>query len=1006
MNDQNTITANLPKIVEKDPIGGSIISKLNAIRSDNPSDPRLYNATSISYNINEKIRSNDTIVQLFPDIELCIQILVSSIISPNDMTTSKLNYIPPKIRLKNNIKTTLAETIKDHITKYYELDKKLQIILREALFTKGSYIEAIIPEASLDDVISQYGYTGNVSLEALEKLIPNPTVYLGVNNTKLTVSNEELNSMYKSSDGFDKIRVVKKDIEITQEDLNISITDDIRILNLNSYLVKNVKKEASRKINNKSLTIEENNDYAELNKFFRPADSYKQQNYIEISTIDAASRKSFGRPLVFKLPVEAVIPVHVVNDPKSHLGYYVLLDQNGGPVKIDQNMFTMDDTQVVNINTYEQKLSLVEKAAAGLEGMTKKDVTLDNLEEIYSKLVERMLKDKLKKGLYGDLVDIKDNIDVYRVMLYRALRSQQTKVLFLPADLVSFYAFDYRDNGTGKSLMEKAAVLYSIRSIAFFSRIMAYIKNNTTITTVSATLDENDTDPVSKMEMVMSEALKTRQTQFPLGIGMVRDLTDWVQRSGLVFKFNHPGLPNYDITREDSNVSKIVPDEELDKTIQEYIIMSFGLTPEIVQAGYSTDYATTVVAKNLLLAKRVMQTQNAFTPQLTEHVRKIIANDMMLQDSLKNIIKNNLADIKSTLKKAKSENSDIKLDKISDKNLIEYILDTYAKEIVVDLPKPDTYDSDNMKADYDNYKSVVEDLVDTLYPTDALPEEMVGALSGKVDTIKSIIKSTMVREWVNKNNWFPELINFNTKDDDGKPVFNILSEHEAFINNISETLLPFLKTRYKEKSKMDQKLQKVEESNSGSSGDYGNQDEADNGSDDNYDNNDDTGDGEEGADDMGNMDGDNEGGEEDTGGADGEGDTGGTEDDDNADDMGEGDMDLDVGDDGESKSGKKQETKTDKDLKEAKIETEKAKAEKVKADAELQKAKADKLESGESKVTNDGRIAKNSKDDEEDDKDKDDDEESNEDVIKQPSNPNRHPQSLRRRFRTSTFVYN
>lgn len=1061
MNENIPTTGKLPKLVEKDPIGGSIISKLNASRSLKAPDPRQSNISAIALSTNDKIRNNDSIVQLFPDIELCIQILTSSIISPNDMTVSKLNYISPNIKLPGDVKQTLLNTIEEHIEKYYELNSKLSLILRESLFTKGSYIEAIIPEASLDDVISQYGYKGNVALESIEKLLPPTYNFLGSDhNTHYNISNEELVTIYANNKVVSTTsNVINKNntklIEVTQEDLNIQITDNFKLLNLSALMVENNKRIAKNKLYPKSLTVEEAEDNVQLNKFFREVNNYKQLDVVQFKTMDAASRKSFGRPLVFKLPVESVIPVHVVNNPSSHLGYFVLLDQNGTPIQIDQSVLGGElDQQRIFTTENEQKLNLVNKAAAGLLGMTKPDIVLDNLEEIYSKLVENMLKDKLKKGLYGDLVDIKDNADVYRVMLFRALRSQMTKILFLPADLVSFYAFDYRDNGTGKSLMEKAATLYSIRSIVLFSRLMAYIKNSTTVTNITAVIDEHERDVDGAIDKIMSEALKTRQTALPLGITRIDDLVDWVHKVGMSFKFQHPGLPNYEITREDLSTSKIVPDDELDRMIQEYIIMSFGLTPEIVQAGYSTDYATTVVAKNLLLAKRVTQTQNVFIPQVNNHIRKIIINDMTLQNDMRDIIKNNIQAIKKTIKKAKKDDTNdmAKLDKISDKNLIGYIIDVYINEVEVGLPKPETYEANNIKNAFQDYKSVLDDSMDMILSTEALPEELVGTISNKIDTIKGVMKSALLKKWLTDNNYLPELSDFITRDDEDKPVFNILTEHETFLNALTEALLPFLKSRTKDKAKFDAKLQKIEDAanDTGGSDDYGSDDSSgdDYGSDDSEggEETDDMGGDEDGMDDdMGDEGADSGEGDDDLGGDMGDdvGDEGG--DDDFGDDFGGDDMGM--GDDDKSSSSGPKETEADKQLKQAKVETEKAKADKAKADAELQRIKAQKLQEEEDNASSDNNTGENDEqmrdtlddsndatsnpdnnttdesqdggtgdetqeqeqtnpEDMEADQNTDDEEKpEGEEVIKQIPNVNKHPHSLRKKFHTSTFIY-
>ena len=55
--------------------------------------------------------------------------------------------------------------------------------------------------------------------------------------------------------------------------------------------------------------------------------------------------------------------------------------------------------------------------------------------------------------------------------------------------------------------------------------------------------------------------------------------------------------------------SHIKPDTELEEELDKRAIMALGLTPEIVDTGFSPEFATTVVANNVLLAKRVIRIQ-------------------------------------------------------------------------------------------------------------------------------------------------------------------------------------------------------------------------------------------------------------------------------------------------------------------------------------------------------------------------------------------------------------
>lgn len=970
----------VPSIVKSNPNVASVMSKLTKDPIERPINPLNTNISQLALSTAEKITINDDIVDMFPDVELCIQILVSSIISPNDMTSTRLHYKAPDLKLPMELKQSIVKLIETHIEKNYNISSKLPTILREALFTKGAYIEAIIPEASLDDIISQYNYTNTLSIEdyTFRELNKEENFYLGKDNTNnIGISTESFIKDFNIP--ISKLNTIarqKQTFEINQEDLMLDITENHKVMLLSTGLIKHKEKLVHKRLYGNRLSTE---DDEILDKFFREGSNYKPQDFIEVNLREDASRESIGRPFTLKLPVESVIPVHVVNDPTKHLGYFILLDNNGTPIADKDNSVLSNTESIVNTLTdnKDSGMGLIAKAAQALNGVAGEDVKLDMLEDIYSKLVAKLIKRKLATGMYGELVTIKDDADIYRVMFNRALKNQRTKILFLPSDLVAFYTFEYRENGTGKSLLEKASVLYSIRSMLLFSRIMGSIKNSTPVTEVSVTLDEADPDPNKTMEQVMSEVLNNRRNLLPLGIVRPDDLTEWVHRLGVSFKFQHPGINNLDISTSDVNVGRAMPDDDLENKIKEAIIMSYGLTPEIVESGYASDFATTVVAKNLLTAKRVTRTQELFNPLTTEHIRKIAKNDMELISSIKEIIRSNKAEVTKFINKLKNS-KDTEYGSIfkglKQSQYEDFITNVFISEIETYLPEPHPQDANNSKNAFEDYKSMLEDAMDLIFSTDAYPTDYVGSIGDKVDAIKGMFKSVLLRKWMVNNNYLPELGEFITKDDDGKPIFNALDEHSGFVDALVESYTPYIKTRLKAKYKADKKIEKIEQDaeeaaqdnddddsstddtvNSDSSTDTDMDTDTGDSSDSGTDTDSDSGDSDTGGDgDLGDMDLDMDMGDDDSTGD--EVNSGGDEDKSGSGDDAAGgdDMGMDIGmddfgddmggdsSDSDSSSGSKDSTPSphEEELNKLEIKLKEAQLRKAEADADTAEAKA------------------------------------------------------------------
>lgn len=806
----------IPTFVRENPIASATFSKLNQARNGLNKvelESLLTDLPAVAQSTYARIQNNDTILELFPDVELAMQIVVSSIVSPNDLITVNSRYISPNLKIPEDIKASLANTIKNHIEDNYHLDDILYEDLKEVLFTRGGLAYGIIPEAAVDDAINP-DFNGQITVESITNFYTKTSI-LGLSKPLICSIEEDRTGTALSSSNNKRFTVSsvqpdkpsKDTATVTEDMLGIQIIDNPSYLNLANLRLDRIHKNVSSKIpgylGTEAYEDKIKQQEVDLDLLFKPNDRLPEDRLKRINTVDTASRRSLGKPMVIKFPIESVIPVYTLNDVTKHLGYFILLDEQGAPINIEGEIETCETGGAAN---------MINKAKQALYGIIKEDTTLDNMESIYGQLVERMIKDKLRNGQYGDIVDIKEDADIYRVMFYRALKAQNTKILFLPAELVAFYAFKYRDNGTGKSLLEENAILFSLRAILLFSKLMATVKNSITITDVAVEMDEQIADPVKMKDVIMSEVLKTRQAQLPIGVTKIDDIVDWIHKVGFRFKFTHPGLPNLDINVTDVNSNKVIPDDSLDEELRKMQYMSFGLTPEIVEAGYSSDFATTVAAKNLLFAKRISVLQARLNVMRTIHVRKLIKSDMFLQEKLRSILESNFKDIYKYVKDDKIDVNETMddFDGIKRKEMVEYVISKYANEIWVELPKTQMTEADAMKASYEAYKDALTDYLDTvLSDQGGFPSAIAGKLGENIESIKSMVMSVFLRKWMADNNYMQEVTDFLSLREDGKPVFDAFADYNMVYTTLSESFLAWYKDYKKERAKVDDKLDKL-----------------------------------------------------------------------------------------------------------------------------------------------------------------------------------------------------
>lgn len=763
------------------------------------------NFSQLSKDIIEKTGDSESIMQLFPDMELAAQILISSVISPKDMTSTEIIYTSPNTILSSEVTASMIGAIKEYYSKDYNMKSLLPKILREVLFESGSFVKAVIPESSIDELING---TGKIGIESIAEYVnqSGDVVNLGILGDP-RVNKKESSSTFISIETFKEYNskqmyngylthVPNKKISIEDfKEANLKIIDNFQILKLPKVFDKLKKQRINYILNNNttghSMSFE--NRTSKLSDSQMQSLLYKNKerglnSLIRVKTKDQAQRNTIGKPLILKLPSESVIPVHVPGNEQEHIGYFVLIDSEGNPLNhaSNQNHFTDLQSKLSNQNNSMSSYLLQRSKNSFNAGGN--PLSVDQATRIYSDIIESDLLERLRTGVYGSNVTIAKNEEIYRVMLARTLANQTTQLLYLPGELVTYFAYKYDKNGIGKSLHDDLRILNSLRAMMMFSRVMASLKNSIGRTNVNLTLDERDPDPQKSIETAIHEISKTRQQYFPLGMNSPVDLVDWIQKSGFEFTFEgHPKIPDMKIEFQEKNSNYVKPDTDLDDELRKRAIMGIGLSPETVDNGFSSEFATTVVANNLLLAKRVIQIQEHISPLLTDHSKKIIMNDGNLLNDLKNILIENYDKLKNV---TESINKDDAVKIGDDKNnIINYLLNDFIDNINLSLPQPNSVTLENQMASFVIYSDALDKALDAWISSEIVNSNMSGEISGNVDSVKAIIKAHYLRKWMAENNVLTELAELTTKDDNGNPMLNLVDIQQNHINGLVRSII-------------------------------------------------------------------------------------------------------------------------------------------------------------------------------------------------------------------------
>lgn len=517
--------------------------------------------------------------------------------------------------------------------------------------------------------------------------------------------------------------------------------------------------------------------------------------------------ETYGHPLVMHLPSESVIPIHVPGNPSEHVGYYVMLDIDGNPINVADQSSYYDDirSQMNNVDSYASQI--IQQARRGFEGSGGlQNEIVDELGKVYSDTVERDLLARLRSGALSGNYELGKTENINRIMFSRHMKGQKTVMLFVPPEMMTYIAFDYNEFGVGKSVLEDGKILGSIRASIMLANTLATLNNAVGGKTVEIELDPEDEDPVSTVEFMLSEHAKVNSQGFSKIIGSTHPLglADQIQNHGVnVVVSGNSRYPETKFNVNQREGQNKVVDSDFEETMRRRHIQMFGLSPEVMEGINQSDFATTVVQNNLMLLKRVIQSQEKFEPFLTDFIRRYILNSGIFLAEMRQLISDN----KQYLPEHITEDPALAEDEMLQ---VDAFLYEFTEALCVGLPAPEVGDIKKSMESFDSYSEALDKVIDAYMNEEMFAADSSIGMEELIPNVKAVVKAEFQRRWLRHNNVMPELDVFNTvSEEEGSPVFDLMESTAEHLDGLNHSIAEYVKKVVKAAKRRAKVLEKI-----------------------------------------------------------------------------------------------------------------------------------------------------------------------------------------------------
>ena len=489
----------------------------------------------------------------------------------------------------------------------------------------------------------------------------------------------------------------------------------------------------------------------------------KKHNYVPVIDLSEhltnySQQKAF--PFAIDIPTEATIPVCIPGSKKDHLGYLILIDKYGHP--IEASMYLVGDNNCSisgrinnaytamygNIPT-QSGIRSPQGSFMGLNEMMIANQQYQATQKIFNYILDSTLKNTVKECTGLDEVTLGTYQSIAVCMLSRLLEKKETILVYVPKKYITYMAFDYKSNGTGKSKLDDILFLESLKVSMMVSNVLATMKNAVPFRKATLELSKEQRNP-QNLITTLRNAIAERERILPSINPTVISQQILAQNTSVEVRGENQTTGFQFSVQDDKRDLPTIDTDFLDK-LDNQTITGLGAPVSSVNEIAEVQYAKSVATTNIFFAKTISRDQDIVETHTKEHIKVHASFSSLLISQIAALIENTDVKTGTTTDEIKpetliKENDTVigiiskKISKETYQKVME-IIDSLEIKLPAPIVSPDAAHYELM----DQSIKLVNEYVNAVFPDDLIPSEYSDELGNAYKVMKAHIQSNAQR---------------------------------------------------------------------------------------------------------------------------------------------------------------------------------------------------------------------------------------------------------------------